>query len=101
MFWIIANDCACLIILSVPEYFKNKLNYGALHQLPATSGQIKSKQQTFTLNSEADPGFKSHDGSFRLKLGRDCPCRRRVSSKEIIQIYEELDLNAVYFIFTL
>ena len=29
----------------------NKMNYGILHQLPATSGHIKSKQQTFTLNN--------------------------------------------------
>ena len=49
MFWIIANDCACLIILSVPEYIINKLKYGILHQLPAISGHIESKQQTFTL----------------------------------------------------
>ena len=49
MFWIITNDCACLIILSVPEYLINKFNYGVLQQLPATSGHIKSKQQTFTL----------------------------------------------------
>ena len=27
------------------------MNYGVLHQLPATSGHIKSKQQTFTLNT--------------------------------------------------
>ena len=62
MFWIIANDCACLIILSVPEYFINKLNYGALHQLPATSGHIKSKQQTFTLIVPilAQLGFAHH-----------------------------------------
>ena len=52
MFWIIANDCACLIILSVPEYLINKLNYGVLHQLPATSGRIKSKQQTLTLSNK-------------------------------------------------
>ena len=51
IFWIIANNCACLIVFSVPKYLINKLNYGVLHQLPATSGHIKSKQQTFTLKT--------------------------------------------------
>ena len=49
MFWIIANDCACLMIYLYRDCLVNKLNYGILHQLPATSGYIKSKQQTFTL----------------------------------------------------
>ena len=49
MFWIIANDCACLMIYLFRDCLVNKLNYGILHQLPATSGHIKSKQQTFTL----------------------------------------------------
>ena len=35
--------------LSILECLINKLNYGVLDQLPATSGHIKSKQQTFTL----------------------------------------------------
>ena len=35
--------------LFVRECLINKLNCGVLHQLPATSGYIKSKQQTFTL----------------------------------------------------
>ena len=37
MFWIIANDCACLMIYLFPECLVNKLNYGILHQLPAIS----------------------------------------------------------------
>ena len=51
MFWIIANDCACLMNYLFWESLVNKLNYGVglLHQLPATSGHIKFKQQTFTL----------------------------------------------------
>ena len=49
MFMIIANDCACLMIYLFLECLVNKLNYGILHKLPATSGHIKSKQQTFTL----------------------------------------------------
>ena len=49
MFWIIANDCACLMIYLFQDCLENKLNYGILHQLPATSGHIKSKQQTFIL----------------------------------------------------
>ena len=49
MFWIFANNCAFLLIYLFRECLVNKLNYGILHQLPATSGHIKSKQQTFTL----------------------------------------------------
>ena len=37
MFWIIANECACLMIYLFWEYLVNKLNYGILHQLPAIS----------------------------------------------------------------
>ena len=57
MFWIIANDCAFLMILSVRECNINKLYYGVLHQLPATSGHIKSKQQTFTLIAKTFDDF--------------------------------------------
>ena len=51
MFWIITNDCTCLMMNLFRECLVNKLNYGILHQLPANSGHIKSKQQTFTLNT--------------------------------------------------
>ena len=42
MFWIIANDCACLMIYLFQECLVNTLNYGILHELLATSGHIKS-----------------------------------------------------------
>ena len=35
--------------LCIPGCIINKLNYGVSHQLPATSGHIKSKQHSFTL----------------------------------------------------
>ena len=36
--------------LSIPRMPRKQIeHYGILHQLPATSGHIKSKQQTFTL----------------------------------------------------
>ena len=37
MFWIIANDCACLMNYLFRECLVNKLNYGILHQLPTIS----------------------------------------------------------------
>ena len=40
--------------LPILECLVNKLNYGILDQLPATSGHIKSKQQTFTLNTATE-----------------------------------------------
>ena len=49
MFWIIADDCACGKDLSVPGCIINKMNYGVSRQLPATSGHIKSKQDSFPL----------------------------------------------------
>ena len=49
MFWISANDCVFLMIYLLRECLVNKLNYGILQQLPATSGHIKSKQHKFNL----------------------------------------------------
>ena len=36
--------------VSIPRMPRKQIELGILHQLPATSGHIKSKQQTFTLS---------------------------------------------------
>ena len=51
MFWIIDNDCTWLMIY-LSENASETNWTGVLHQLPATSGHFKSKQQTFTLISQ-------------------------------------------------
>ena len=39
--------------LCIPGCIINKLNYGVSHQLPTTSGHIKSKQHSFPLRSRS------------------------------------------------
>ena len=58
MFWIIANDLPD--DLCIRQCLITELNHGILHQLPATSGHIKSKQQTFTLIRSQFPEKEKH-----------------------------------------
>ena len=74
MFWIIANHCAYPMIYSSQNALINKLNYGILHQLPGTSGHIKSKQQTFTLNhciSVSGLALSANEIAFQSELFED------------------------------